>query len=69
MLLIDPMQYILLTKGTAKQEWSIHVEFLSDQRAFRMVFRCNGAPKATTPLTIRNSNKQRSPFVGLAARG
>ena len=67
-LLIDPMQYILLTKGTAKQEWSIHVEFLSDQRAFRMVFRCNGAPKATTPLTIRNSDKQRSPFVGLAAR-
>ena len=66
--LIDPYQYILLTKGTAKQDWSIHVEFLTDQLAFRMVFRCNGAPKVKTPLTIKNSTKTRSPFITLAAR-
>lgn len=34
--LIDPFQYILLTKGTAKQDWSIHVEFLTDQMCFRL---------------------------------
>lgn len=66
--LIDPYQYILLTKGTAKQDWSIHVEFLTDQMAFRMVFRCNGAPKVETPLTIKNSTKTRSPFISLADR-
>ena len=67
-MLVDPMQYILLSKGTAKQDWSIHVEFLTDQNCFRMVFRCNGAPKVTQPLKIKNSAKTRSPFVALAAR-
>ena len=67
-LLVDPYMYILLTKGTAKQDWSIHVEFLTDQNCFRMVFRCNGAPKVSKPLTIKNSTKTRSPFVALADR-
>ena len=67
-LLVDPWQYILLTKGTAKQDWSIHVEFLTDQNCFRMVFRCNGAPKVNKPLIIKNSTKKRSPFVALADR-
>ena len=67
-MLVDPFQYILLSKGTAKQDWSIHVEFLTDQNCFRMVFRCNGAPKMNKPLTIKNSTKTRSPFVTLAAR-
>lgn len=66
--LVDPMYYILLTKGTAKQDWSVHVEFLTDQNCFRMVYRCNGAPKIEKPLTIKNSAKARSPFVTLAAR-
>lgn len=67
-MLIDPYYYILLTKGTAKQDWSMHVEFLTDQMAFRVVFRCNGAPKIESPLTIKNSAKTRSPFVALADR-
>ena len=66
--LVDPMYYILLTKGTAKQDWSVHVEFLTDQNCFRMVYRCNGAPKIEKSLTIKNSTKTRSPFVTLAAR-
>jgi len=67
-MLIDPWYYILLSKGTAKQDWSMHVEFLTDQMCFRVVFRCNGKPKIETPLTIKNSTKTRSPFVALAAR-
>ena len=67
-LLVDPFMYILLTKGTVKQDWSIHVEFLTDQNCFRVVYRCNGAPKVNQPLTIKNSNKTRSPFVALADR-
>lgn len=66
--LIDPFQYILLTKGTARQDWSVHVEFLTDQMCFRMVFRCNGAPKVETNVTIKNSAKTRSPFITLADR-
>ena len=56
-LLVDPYMYILLTKGTVKQDWSIHVEFLTDQNCFRVVYRCNGAPKVNKPLTIKNSSK------------
>lgn len=68
-MLVDPFYYILLSKGTAKQEWSIHVEFLTDQNCFRMVYRCNGGPKIESPVTLNNSIKTRSPFVTLADRG
>ena len=67
-LLADLKQYMLLKKGTAKQDWSMHVEFLTDQMCFRMVLRCNGTPKATAPITLKNSTRTRSPFVTLAAR-
>ena len=67
-MLVDPFQYILLSKGTIKQAWSMHVEFLTDQMCFRVVFRCNGTPKVNSPLTIKNSTKTRSPFVALADR-
>ena len=67
-LLADLKQYMLLKKGTAKQDWSMHVEFLTDQMCFRMVLRCNGTPKVTAPITLKNSVRTRSPFVTLAAR-
>jgi len=67
-LLADLKQYMLLRKGTAKQDWSMHVEFLTDQMCFRMVLRCNGTPKVTAPITLKNSGRTRSPFVTLAAR-
>ena len=68
-LLADLKQYMLLKKGTAKQDWSMHVEFLTDQQCFRMVLRCNGTPKVTAPVMLKNSTRTRSPFVTLAARG
>lgn len=67
-MLADLQQYMLLRKGTMKQDWSIHVQFLTDQNCFRVVFRCNGAPKVGAPVKIKNSSKRRSPFVTLAAR-
>lgn len=67
-LLADLKQYMLLKKGTAKQDWSMHVEFLTDQKCFRMVLRCNGTPKVDTPITLKNSKRTRSPYVTLAAR-
>lgn len=67
-LLADLNEYMLLKKGTAKQDWSMHVEFLTDQMCFRMVLRANGTPKRSAPVKIRNSKNTRSPFVTLAAR-
>ena len=67
-LLVDPEKYILLQKGSAKAGWSIHVQWLTDQNCFRIVFRVSGAPKLNAPLTIKNSSTARSPFVTLAAR-
>lgn len=67
-ILADLKQYMLLRKGSAKQDWSMHVEFLTDQHCFRMVLRCNGTPKVTAPVKLKNSTRTRSPFVTLAAR-
>lgn len=67
-MLCDLKQYIMLRKGAIKQDWSMHVEFLTDQMAFRTVLRCNGAPKVNTPIKIKNSTNTRSPFVTLADR-
>ncbi|MDE7261951.1 MAG: phage major capsid protein, partial [Oscillospiraceae bacterium] len=67
-ILADLKQYMLLRKGSAKQDWSMHVEFLTDQHCFRMVLRCNGTPKVTAPVKLKNSARTRSPFVTLAAR-
>lgn len=67
-MLVDLSQYMLLAKGTAKQDWSMHVEFLSDQMCFRIVLRVNGAPKLNSPITLKNSNNTRSPFITLATR-
>lgn len=66
--LVDLSKYMLLKKGSAKQDWSMHVEFLTDQMCFRMVLRCNGMPKVDAPLKIKNSTLTRSPFITLAAR-
>lgn len=67
-MLCDPMKYLLVKKGSVKQDWSMHVEFLTAQHCFRVIYRCNGKPKVDAPLKIKNSTLTRSPFVTLAAR-
>lgn len=67
-ILADLKQYMLLKKGTIKQDVSMHVEFLTDQMCFRYVMRVNGAPLRNSTYTLKNSNEKRSPFVTLASR-
>jgi len=67
-MLVDPYEYMLLQKGSIKQDWSIHVAFLTAQNCFRVIFRCNGAPKRSSAIKLKNSSNLRSPFVTLAAR-
>lgn len=65
---VDLKQYMLAYKGGVDAATSIHVQFLTAENCFRFIFRANGMPKVNKKLTIKNSSKQRSPFVTLAAR-
>lgn len=65
-LLVDPSQYMLLRKGGAKQDWSMHVAFLTDEQCFRMVLRVGGAPKMSKAVTLKNTTAGRSAYVTLA---
>jgi hypothetical protein len=47
---------------------SIHVYFTSNQVAFRIVWRQDGKPAWTAPITPANGTATRSPFAALAAR-
>jgi hypothetical protein len=47
---------------------SIHVQFLTDQVAFRFVYRVDGQPKMAAPLTPYHGTNDLSPFVTLEAR-
>lgn len=67
-LFIDFSEYILIRKGTERKEWSMHVQFLTDQMAFRIILRCNGMPKKEAPIKLKNSKLTRSPYVTLGAR-
>ena len=67
-MLVDLSRYILVKKGTARQDWSMHVEFLTDQMCFRMVLRVNGAPDTTKKIKLKNTQLERSPFVTLDER-
>jgi len=62
--------YKLIRKGGIKQDESIHVRFLYNERAIRWVSRFNGAPKLKAAITPYKgaSGSKLSPFVTLAAR-
>lgn len=66
--LFDLKQYMLLRKGTVKQDMSIHVEFLTAQNCFRLQLRAGGAPKGKSTVKLKNSKVQRSPFIVLGDR-
>lgn len=66
--LFDLKQYMLLRKGTVKQDMSIHVEFLTAQNCFRLQLRAGGAPKGKSAVKLKNSKVLRSPFVVLEDR-
>jgi hypothetical protein len=61
----DLSKYTLLKKGTARQDWSMHVEFLNDQMAFRVILRVSGTPELTQAVKIKNSETKRSAFIAL----
>lgn len=68
-ILADIGQYLLIDKGGIKSASSIHVRFLYDENVFRFIYRADGKPIWTKPLTPYKGSATVSPFVTLAKRG
>lgn len=68
-ILADIGQYLLIDKGGIKSASSIHVRFLYDENVFRFIYRVDGKPIWTKPLTPYKGSATVSPFVTLAKRG
>lgn len=64
----DLSQYILIDKGATQVDRSIHVQFTTDETAFRFVYRVDGQPIDAAPVTPANSTLTQSAFVALDAR-
>lgn len=67
-ILSDLGMYILGRKGGVRSDTSMHVNFTTDEMAYRFVFRANGQPKRQYPVSIKNSSKSRANFVTIDAR-
>lgn len=66
-LLVSPSQYALISKGGVQAASSIHVQFVTDETAFRFVYRVDGEPAWAAGVTMYASTDTVSPFVALAA--
>ena len=66
--LVDYSQYALANKGGVQAAQSIHVAFLTDEVAFRWIYRVDGSPLWNAPLTPYKGSSTLSPFVVLATR-
>jgi len=67
-ILADLTQYWAIDKGGVNQASSIHVQFLTDETAFRATYRADYRPMWTSALTPFNAGSTVSPFVTLATR-
>lgn len=68
LMLVDLAAYKAVSRGGIKSAMSIHVQFLTEQTAFRFSFRVDGMPWLNTVITPANGTATQSPFVQLADR-
>jgi len=66
-MLASLSQYQTITRGNIEAASSIHVQFLTDETAFRFVYRIDGAPVWNSPLTPFKGSNTQSPFVVLGS--
>ena len=64
----DYSQYLFGNKGTMESASSIHVRFINDETTFRFVWRVDGQPIPTTPMTPFKGTTTQSPFIVLQSR-
>jgi HK97 family phage major capsid protein len=67
-ILADMSQYLLIDKGGINQASSIHARFIYDEQVFRFIYRVDGQPIWSKPLTPYKGSATVSPFVTLAKR-
>lgn len=66
--LVSLSQYYLARRSGVQMDTSIHVQFLTDQQAFRWKLRLDGQPAWKKPLTPKNGSNTQSPFIVVATR-
>jgi HK97 family phage major capsid protein len=66
-VLADMSNYLFWEKGGVEAATSIHVQFLTDETAFRFVYRCDGQSALASALTPYKGTTTTSPFVNLLA--
>lgn len=67
-ILADWAQYGSSDRGSVKSASSIHVQFLTDQVAYRFIYEVDGQSMWDAALTPANGTNTLSPFVALATR-
>lgn len=67
-LLADMSEYLFWEKGGVQVASSIHVQFITDEEVWRFLYRCDGQPSISSPLTPYKGSATQSPFVVLATR-
>jgi HK97 family phage major capsid protein len=68
-VLADPTQYVMIDKGDIQYATSIHVAFLTNEQAFRFIYRVDGQPVDDKAITPFKGTATQSTFVTLATRG
>jgi len=66
-LLADLGEYLMWEKNAVEAASSIHVQFLTDQTAFRFIYRMDGQTALASALTPYKGSNTQSPFVCLAS--
>jgi len=67
LILASLSQYQTIRKGGVQSASSIHVQFTTDETAFRFIFRTDGQTLCDSALTPYDGGNTQSPFVVLAA--
>ena len=67
-VLCDPTEYLLIEKGGMNMASSIHVQFVTDETAFRWIWRINGQPMWNSALTPFKGSNTLSPYIVTAIR-
>lgn len=67
LMLVDLSQYQAIDRGGIQAASSMHVQFLTDEMAYRFIYRFDGAPFWKSALTPKSGGATRSPYVALTA--
>jgi HK97 family phage major capsid protein len=66
-LLGDFSQYLFWEKGDVQAATSIHIAFLTDEMAFRFIYRADGQTAHYSAITPYQGSTTQSAFVSLGA--